>query len=659
MQSNYRPPAAERQSFLDGRHAFGSSAPVGSAPQTNTSAMAFSGYSETGMPATYSAAPPSRTLPASLLQPHSTSKDMVPQRSIGVMATSPFANARPTPSTTFLGASATSSAVKLPPSSISQNSRAPSNLNNNSKPRLPYGALDKPDKKTPFNGSKSYVSRSSINTVGMPHPIDTSRIIFDKALSPNQRAIVEKALKGESFFFTGAAGTGKSFVLKEIIRLMKDEYKPEELQIMAPTGMAAIELGGWTINAFAGIGLGEGTPEDLLKKVKENPKSRNRWRQAAVLVIDEVSMLSAGLLEKLEYIADALRTKAHGPFGGLQLIMCGDFYQLPPVVKLTGNNTPAPIATTTFGFPTAAPPAPKKYAFESPSWNNCIKHTYTLTEIFRQVGDATFINILNEIRVGRPKEPTLRALRSCIRAKETPRPGFPMSRTAVASVAVSHTSTGAWETKSLAPEKVIEPTRLFAKKYAVQHYNDGRLKSIPGESRPFFATDSKSAGGDAMLKSLQEHCPAPATLLLKENAQVILLRNKATQGLVNGSRGTVTGFAETPDGKVLPLVRFETSPEPVIVDPETWTMEVGGVIMASREQIPLALAWAISIHKAQGMTISQVEVALQDVFEDGQAYVALSRVTSLAGLVITADFDERVIKANPSVENFYNKLQRL
>ena len=641
MQSTYRPPAGDRQSFLDNRHTLGSSTPLGSAPSTNSSAMAFSGYSDTGMPATHSA--PTRGSSGLTLQPHTTSKDMVPQRSIGVMSTSPFASAQPLSSATYHGQAAPTASSKLPPAS------------NAAKPRQPFGVLEKTERKTGFNNGKAFVGRSTVNSLGFSHPIDISKTVFDTCLSQNQRLIVEKALNGESFFFTGAAGTGKSFVLKEIIRIMKDAYKPEELQIMAPTGMAAIELGGWTINAFAGIGLGEGERVDLLKKVKDNPKSRNRWRQAAVLIIDEVSMMSASLFEKLQYIADEVRGKGHGPFGGLQLIMCGDFFQLPPVNNQK-HQAPAPVPIGT--FPTAAPVF-KKYAFESDSWKKCVANTYTLTEIFRQVGDAAFVSMLNEIRVGVVSDATFKALNSCKRSFRPSNPLLPPVRNVVASLEIVNGPTGAWQTKALAPEKAIEPTRLFPKKAAVYQYNETRLRSIAGEQFDFLSIDDKIAGADAALKSLQEHCPAPTKLSLKENAQVILLRNKTQQGLVNGSRGTVVGFHLTEEKKRLPIVRFESSLEEHLIETETWTVEQNGVVMASRVQIPLALAWAISIHKSQGMTISQVEVALNEVFEAGQAYVALSRVTSLAGLVITDDFKREVIRADASVVNFYNSLQRV
>lgn len=477
--------------------------------------------------------------------------------------------------------------------------------------------------------------------------MDLTKVDYSPSLSANQKLIVEKALRGESFFFTGAAGTGKSFVLKEIIRIMKEHYSPEELQIVAPTGMAAVELGGWTINAFAGIGLGEEKIEELEKKVNNNIKSRNRWRQSGVLIIDEVSMLGAALFDKLERIACTVRGRGLGPFGGLQLVMCGDFFQLPPVTK---NNSLDP---PTLAFMEKV----KKYAFESDQWKACVPNTYTLTEVFRQVGDASFVAMLNEIRLGKPSPATIQALNSRIASSATINSS--LSRGSPASISVT-SQKGAWQTKELAPAPIIEPTRLFSKKNEVLAYNMQRLRLLPGNTVSMLSEDKVGESGNtSALKTLADHCPATRSIEVKIGAQVVLIRNKATLGLVNGSRGTVAGFVDHA-GVTLPLVQFESNDGvPVLIERETWTVEQNGVIMAQRAQVPLTLAWALSIHKSQGMTISEVEVSLDSVFEDGQAYVALSRVTSLEGLKISRPFNPRVIRANDAVLNFYNSLQRV
>lgn len=517
----------------------------------------------------------------------------------------------------------------------------------------------------PKKSASSTTSRASasaprgIEPLGNPKVIEDSEL--DPQLSPGQVQVVKRALAAESFFFTGAAGTGKSFVLKEIIRIMKKEYKGEDqVQVMAPTGMAAVELGGWTIHSFAGIGLGEGTPEEVCARASSNPKVRERWKRTCVIILDEISMVSADLFDKLDFIARRLR-RSQLPFGGIQLIMCGDFFQLPPVLRDQA-------------------PGAKKFAFEAKAWKSCVSNTFILTQIYRQIGDTAFINMLNEIRLGKVSQSTYEAILKCVHPSASTIGSdnssgtyqSALNRTSYASPITIHDEPargGAWLKKEIGTsviEQDMQPTRLYPNKKSVLDHNNNRLMQLKGATTQWEALDE---GNDSNMKKLiEDSCAAPNTLLLKIGAQVVLLRNKPEQNLVNGSRGTVVGFTEKMDtqhmkGIVLPIVKFENCAlGPLPIEPEVWRVEKPSntnSVWAQRIQIPLTLAWALSIHKSQGMTISQIEVSLKSIFEDGQAYVALSRVTALSGLRVCEKFPLSVFRANPAVVEFYHSLSKI
>jgi ATP-dependent DNA helicase PIF1 len=474
-------------------------------------------------------------------------------------------------------------------------------------------------------------------------------------------------MEGNSFFFTGAAGTGKSYALREIIRIMKAFYSAEELQIVAPTGMAALALGGCTIHSFAGIGLGAEDAEYLVDKIKKNRKSLQRWRSVRVLIIDEVSMLSGELLDKLEYIANNVRPRSELPFGGIQIVLCGDFFQLPPIgtnAKQQNNQKPIAKASASASFPAkssaasspfasmivvsdnskstnASPASSNLFAFSSKSWKRLVKQTFKLTQVFRQIGDLKFVQALNEVREGEVSDQVYQQLINCV-GRELP---F---------------------------DHGVEATRLYPTKNQVAMHNSQRLNKITGSVMEYKAQDRSRWPDSPQLKQIRDGCPAPEFLHLKIGAQVVLLKNFPDDELVNGSRGTVTSFVSKAKTEIdtedetnpvalskntllLPLVTFENGVTRLIQS-EKWSIVIDDEELASREQIPLDLAWALSIHKSQGMTIAQIEVSLRSVFECGQAYVALSRVTSLEGLKISEHFRKEVIRAHPDVVTFYKSL---
>lgn len=651
--------------------AVGNTLPRAANPNATAKPSVFSGYDASGLPASSSSLgslkryPSNSSFSGPVLQPYSSPKDMQAQRHIGTMATMTQQTFSASPYTPMVRNPATSSSnpwggniapkqaavpkhtaagfdaifsssgpYAVPPISPSARTQVAAASNNGtsrspsvygtppakvtSKPKSAFGSKQSPVSKEP-----SYGADGELRAAGVPQKIDPRSVRINSSLSQGQRSVVERALLGESFFFTGAAGTGKSFVLKEIIRLLKEKYDPDEVQVVAPTGMAAIELGGSTIHSFAGIGLGTDDQKKLFERVRNNVKARTRWKKTCVLIIDEISMVSADLFDKLEFIASHIRLRKELSFGGIQLIMCGDFFQLPPVAKVNSNRLGPQMEQD----PTSM------YAFQASKWPVVVTKTYTLKDIFRQVGDMQFITMLNEIRVGAPSAATMKELEKHVKSNG----------------------------KQHSMLSTIEPTRLFPHKNLVHDWNTKELARLPGELVTFQSTCTSTYPSDHSMKLLRDSCPAPEHLQLKVGALVVLLRNKKEFELVNGSRGIVRGFQPpTKPGEIgLPLVEFENLGMSIPVAKEVWTLERGDEPLASLEQIPLSLAWALSIHKSQGMTLSRVEVSLNNAFAAGQAYVALSRVTSLAGLVITSSFSQTDIKASAEVVKFYKSLSEM
>ncbi|XP_074732407.1 ATP-dependent DNA helicase PIF1 [Strix uralensis] len=409
-------------------------------------------------------------------------------------------------------------------------------------------------------------------------------------LSAEQEAVLDAVRSGKSIFFTGCAGTGKSFLLKKIV----GSLPPKSTYATASTGVAACHIGGTTLHAFAGIGSGKASLEQCIQ-LAERPGVRQHWLACQHLIIDEISMVDGKFFDRLEAVARAVR-KRDEPFGGIQLIICGDFLQLPPVCKANEET---------------------KFCFQAKSWRKCIHINMELTEVRRQT-DKTFVSLLSAVRLGRCTEEVTRQLMQTA-ANRSERDG-------------------------------ILATRLCTHKDDVEITNERRLQQLSGEVHTFEALDS-----DPMLvKLIDAQCPVGGRVELKLGAQVMLAKNlDVSQGLVNGARGVVVGFESEQKG--LPKVRFLCGVTQVI-KMEKWVFKGPSGVHLSRQQLPLKLAWAISIHKSQGMSLDCVEISLSRVFESGQAYVALSRARSLAGLRVL-DFDPKVVRADPSVLQFYRQLR--
>lgn len=439
------------------------------------------------------------------------------------------------------------------------------------------------------------------------------------ALNEEQRRAADTVLEGSSCFITGPGGVGKSFLLQTLHNVYAASQKT--LAITAMTGCAALLIGPYakTLHSWAGIGLGRGNPEVIIEAIVKDGKRKKRWRQTDCLIIDEVSMLTPALMDLLDLVGRRIR-KIDKPFGGLQMVFVGDFYQLPPVSKDSGPATATP------------------FAFVSPLWPT---KTVQLTQILRQK-DPLFQQILNEARTG------------------------DLSPESYATLETRKTMD--WKRQE------IKPTLLFTKNNDVNAINENQLAKLPGEEHVFKATTTSHPRMPAQavqwaVEKLDRDASYEVTLKLKVRAQVMLLKQpfrddtdkngKPTkcpiEGLVNGSRGIITEFAH--DG--YPMVKFLNGPQhPVKICPTNWDSDADKAEeKVSREQIPLRLAYALTIHKAQGASLDS---ALIDVgpstFEYGQAYVALSRVRSLEALFIY-EIATKAFKAHPAVKAFYAGIQ--
>ncbi|XP_036332463.1 ATP-dependent DNA helicase PIF1 [Rhagoletis pomonella] len=411
-------------------------------------------------------------------------------------------------------------------------------------------------------------------------------------LCEEQLEVLRACTSGKSIFFTGSAGTGKSFLLRKIISALP----PDGTVATASTGVAACLIGGTTLHAFAGIGGGDyGLPRCI--ELASRPGSALIWRKCKRLIIDEISMLDGQYFEKIEAVARHIR-KNDKPFGGIQLILCGDFLQLPPVVKSDYNSTPT-----------------QRFCFQSSAWEKCIQCVFELKQVHRQ-SDPEFVKILNHIRIGYVNDEITKRLRATSKQK-------------------------------IEGDGILA-TQLCSHTNDAQSINESKLESLDGEKILFQAEDSDAN----MSKQLDSQLQATSRLYLKVNAQVMLLKNiNIASSLVNGARGVVARIE-----KGIPVVRFKNNRE-YLCKQEKWIIKTASGGTVTRTQVPLKLAWAFSIHKSQGLTLDCVEMSLSKVFEAGQAYVALSRAKSMDSLRIL-DFDPKQVWANAQVLQFYKLFRR-
>lgn len=421
-------------------------------------------------------------------------------------------------------------------------------------------------------------------------------------LDESQLKAIATLNSGENVFLTGGAGTGKTFTIKHWM-----EETDRNVILTATTGIAALLLGGVTIHNYAGIGI-NARPELAEEIAAKRLYNRSPWARQALnlveltdtLVIDEVSMLRSDQLRLIDLVLQKLRGNT-APFGGIQIVFTGDFFQLPPVVP--------------YGDLARFPDLKKPYAFDSESWKEAGVRTITLNVNHRQ-GDGEWLQILDTLRWGKITGGAL--LKARVQAKF---------------------------------DDGILPTKLFALKRDVLKDNLYELDRLEGDN---WKSEATFKGPDRFHRELEKNLPADNPFFFKSGAQVMVTVNAF--GCVNGTLGVVQTF-DTDTGGV--LIRTMDGRE-VEIQPNTWTKNEYGMNegkltynpVASIEQYPLRLAWASTIHKSQGMTLDRAEIDLAQCFAHGQAYVALSRVRSLEGLTLRS-WNPKAIKVDPRVIDFY------
>lgn len=390
--------------------------------------------------------------------------------------------------------------------------------------------------------------------------------IMKRTMTQSQTLEILKT--GANVFLTGEPGAGKTYVLNQYIDWLVSS--DVSVAITASTGIAATHIGGTTIHSWSGIGARDVLNQYDLDSIASNEKTVRRVKKANVLVIDEISMLDGRVLDMVETVCRTIKQKGDA-FGAMQVIVVGDFFQLPPI---------------------AGRGEMSRFAFESRAWDSAKFLTCYLTEQHRQE-DELLLGLLTSIRKNDIDESHYTLL------SEQTDIGF----------------------------TDIEPTKLFTHNSDVESMNISRLRELNTESATY-KMDAK--GNKQHLQNLVKNCLSPEVLELRKEAMVMCTKNNFDAGYVNGTLGRVIDF-DTDDG--YPIIETSDGREMKIV-PQSWSVMEDDKVLAEITQVPLRLAWAITVHKSQGMSLDAAEIDLRNAFTYGQGYVALSRVRSLTGMKV-------------------------
>lgn len=390
-----------------------------------------------------------------------------------------------------------------------------------------------------------------------------------------------KILKtGANVFLTGEPGSGKTYTINQYVAYLEEHGI--EPAITASTGIAATHIGGMTIHSWSGIGIKNRLSSHELNNIVANDYVQKRVGSAKVLIVDEISMLGPETLQMIDLVCREVKKNSR-PFGGVQVVLVGDFFQLPPVRSTLSQVSQDSLFEE----------APARFAYDSSAWKQAELITCYLTEQHRQL-DKDLVSILTKIRSNDMDSGSLRLLgQRKVKALSTP---------------------------EFAP-------KLYTHNFDVDAINSQMLAQIPVEQK-YYPMSTK--GHEVLIKAMKKGCLSPENLYLKIGASVMFTKNNLKEGYVNGTLGVVEGFhAETE----FPIVKIRSGRK-ITLTYADWVVEEDGKVKGRLSQIPLRLAWAITVHKSQGISLDEAIIDLSKVFEFGQGYVALSRVRRLSGIYL-------------------------
>lgn len=418
-------------------------------------------------------------------------------------------------------------------------------------------------------------------------------MVYCRTMTQEQALAILKT--GANVFLTGEPGAGKTHTVNAFVTYLR--ARGVEPAITASTGIAATHIGGMTIHSWSGIGIARTLNKSDVRDIASSKYIAPHVKRARVLIIDEVSMLAPETLTMVDMVCRAVRQNSE-PFGGLQVVLVGDFFQLPPVTRADEyGGTQTTILATPAG----------RFAYESPAWVRANPTVCYLTEQYRQ-DDPEFLAVLSAIRRNEFGEDHMRAI----------------------------------EARKITRDRVPEHApKLFTHNADVDRVNANMLAKLPGQAREF---SMSCQGKSRLVEVLKKGCLSPQILALKVGAAVMFTKNNPKEGFVNGTLGKISGFSKESGA---PIVKTRNGRH-VEVEPMDWVVEDNGVVRASITQFPLRLAWAITVHKSQGMSMDEAVMDLSKVFEFGQGYVALSRVRRLSGLYLLG-WNERTFAVHPDI----------